>query len=398
MSTRIEYKRPPMVSYQTAILDAPVRYTVTEASTKTGKTASHIVWLLEQALKCKDNQSVWWVAPVYGQAEIAFNRMRKQINNKAFFKVNETKLTLTLPHGAKISFKSAEKPDNLYGDDVYAAVFDEFTRAKVEAWYALRSTLTATRGPCKFIGNVKGKKNWGHSLALKARSGEKDFQYFKITAYDAVEAGILDLEEIEAAKNELPEHVFNELYLAEASDDGSNPFGQNFIDTYTKPISSRPSVCFGVDLAKSVDWTVIIGMDHAGDISHFERFRKDWKQTTERVKEVIGDKPAVIDSTGVGDPIVEEVQRTCRKVQGFKYTQQSKQQIMEGLASAIQKGKTSVLEGIHKDEMESFEFEYTKTGVRYTAPVGLHDDTVNAHALCNSIHNASIKVINIVII
>ena len=32
-------------------------------------------------------------------------------------------------------------------------------------------------------------------------------------------------------------------------------------------------------------------------------------------------------------------------------------------------------------EMENFEFEYTRTGVRYTAPVGLHDDCVMALAL-----------------
>lgn len=378
---KINYKRPPLVSYQTAILNATERYTVTEASTKTGKTASHIVWLFEQALQCKAGQSVWWVAPVYGQAEIAFNRMRNQVTDRKFFKVNESKLLLTLPTGAKIQFKSAEKPDNLYGDDVYACVFDEFTRAREDAWFALRSTLTATQGRCKFIGNVKGKKNWGYKLAVKARSGDDQYKHFKITAYDAVEAGILKLEEVEQARKDLPANVFNELYLADASDDGSNPFGIEPIKACIKKLSSLPPVCFGVDLAKAVDWCVIVGLDVNGDVCHLDRFQKDWKQTKETIINTVGQLPALIDSTGVGDPIVEDMQKVCQRIEGFKFTSNSKQQIMEGLASAIQQNRTSVLEGVHYDEMESFEYEYTRTGVRYSAPAGMHDDIVCAHAL-----------------
>lgn len=378
---RITYTRPKLTTYQTAILNAKERFTITEASTKTGKTASHIIWLFEQALQLKKNQTVWWVAPVYTQAEIAFNRMKAQVTGKNFFKANETKLTLTLPTGAKIQFKSAEKPDNLYGDDVYAAVFDEFTRAREEAWFALRSTLTATNGKCKFIGNVKGKKNWGYRMALKAKSGEPEYSHFKITAYDAVKEGILKLEEVEQAKRDLPENVFNELYLAEPSEDGSNPFGLTHIRNCVKPLSQLPVRCYGVDLAKSVDYTVIVGLDENGDIAYLDRFQKDWKQTKETIIETVGNKPALIDSTGVGDGIVEDLQRVCQKVEGFKFSSISKQQIMEGLASAIQQGKTSVIAGPHQDEMESFEFEYTRNGVKYTAPSGLHDDTVCAHAL-----------------
>jgi phage FluMu gp28-like protein len=386
---KITYKRPFLTDYQKAIVNSQARFTVTEASTKTGKTASHVIWLFEQPLELnlRPGQKVWWVAPVFGQAEIAFNRMRNQVSNPDFFKVNETKLKLTYPTGAEVHFKSAEKPDNLYGDDVYAAVFDEFTRAREESWHALRSTLSATKGKCKFIGNVKGKKNWGYKMALRAKAGEPNYEYFKITAYDAVNAGILDLEEIEQAKKDLPEHVFRELYLAEASEDGSNPFGIDHIKKCVKPLSTKPPVCFGVDLAKSFDHTVIIGLDEAGDICHFERFQKDWGQTKETVIKTVRNLPALIDSTGVGDAITEDIQRDCSKVEGFKFSSQSKQQLMEGLASAIQQGTTSVLEGLHRDEMESFEFEYTRTGVRYTAPQKMHDDIVCAHALAKKKHS-----------
>lgn len=386
---QINYKRPYVTDYQQAILDCEERFTITAASTKTGKTASHIIWLFEQALKCKDGQSVWWVAPVYQQAEIAFRRMKTQVTDVNFFQSNETKLLLTLPTGSRIEFKSGEKPDNLYGDDVYAAVIDEASRMREESWYAMRSTLTATQGKCKLIGNVKGKKNWFYKLGERARSGESDYRYFKITAYDAVKEGILKLEEVEQAKRDLPENVFNELYLAEPADDKTNPFGIDNIRKCYRPISRGTVVAWGIDLAKYSDYTVIVGLNANNQCAYVDRFQADWGITQDRIIRLIGNTPAFIDSTGVGDPIVEQIQRVCQRVKGFKFTSQSKQQLIEGLVLSVQQNSVFFPEEPIGSEMENFEFEYTRTGVRYTAPSGLHDDCVMALALsvdCKS-HN-----------
>lgn len=378
----IEIERPKLADYQKAILNSKARYTITEASTKAGKTFSHLWWLFEQANNPpKIGANYWWIAPVYSQAQIAFSRVKRVVAQSGVFRINESSLFIETPAGAFIWFKSAEKPDNLYGEDVYAAVFDEFTRAREAAWIALRTTLTATKAPCKFIGNVKGKGNWGYKLGLKARAGEPGYEYFKITAYDAVAAGILDAEEIEQAKRDLPEHAFRELYLAEALDDMANPFGIKFIEKCIKPISRNTPTSYGVDLAKSVDWTVIIGLDDNGDICFFERWQSDWGQTRRRLVQIIGSTPAYIDSTGVGDPIVEDIKLSCSQVEGYHFSQGSKQQIMEGLVVGVQNGKVSILDGIMREEMESFEFEYTRTGVKYRAPEGMHDDMVCALAL-----------------
>jgi hypothetical protein len=378
---QINYTRPYLTNYQKDILDCDARFTITAASTKTGKTASHIIWLFEQALQCKDGQSVWWVAPVYQQAEIAFRRMKNQVTDKNFFISNETKLLLTLPTGSRIEFKSGEKPDNLYGDDVYAAVIDEASRMREESWYALRSTLTATQGKCKLIGNVKGKKNWFYKLGERARQGEAEYKYFKITAYDAAREGIISEKEIEQAQRDLPDYVFRELYLAEPADDKSNPFGLDAIRKCYRPISSMPVVAWGVDLAKYSDYTVIIGMDANNCVSFCERFQADWSVTQARIVKLIGNTPSFVDSTGVGDPIVEQLQRICQRVKGFKFTSQSKQQLIEGLVMSVQQTDVFFPEEPIGSEMENFEFEYTRTGVRYTAPAGLHDDCVMALAL-----------------
>lgn len=387
----ITYHRPFLYPYQTAILNDPARFTVTIAATKCGKTASHIVWLFEQALICKANQSVWWIAPTYAQAKVAYDRMKVQISERSFFVSNETSLTITLITGGKIQFKTAEKPDNLFGDDLYAFVYDEFPRGREESWHALRSTVTSTGGRGKFIGNAKSKKNWGYRMAMKAKSGEDpNYSFHKITAYDAHAAGMKTkdgrdfIDEINDAKRDLPDYVFKELYLAEASEDGSNPFGMDHIARAVFPLSSHKTVCYGIDLAKKVDFTVIVGLDQFGQISYFDRFQRDWDQTTKTILS-LPPAPIVIDATGLGDVIAESIARE-RDTELFIFSQRSKQMLMEGLAAGIQKREVTVLEGVMRDEMESFEFEYSRSGVKYSAPEGMHDDCVYALGMAKKNH------------
>ena len=379
----IDYVRPWVAGYQRQMLDCPARYTLTEASTKAGKTASHIIWLFEQALQGQTEYNYWWVAPTSGQARIAYKRMKRQVG-AGFFESHDTELRLTLPMGSIIWFKTAEIPDNLYGDDVHAAVFDEFTRAREESWFALRSTLTATKGPCKFIGNVKGKNNWGYKLAQKAKHDTTGvYAYFKITAWDAVAAGILDRAEVEQARVDLPRAVFEELYEATPSEDGSNPFGLSFIRKCVNlghELAPGPAVAYGIDLAKSFDYAVAVGLNATGYVCHLDRWQLPWAETKKKIL-ALPDVPTLIDSTGVGDPIVEEVMQTRKRTEGFKFSSSSKQQLMEGLAVAFQQVGIGIPDGWLRDECESFEYEVTRTGVRYAAPEGQHDDGVCALAL-----------------
>lgn len=209
-------QKPKLTSYQNDFLYNGSRFTFTEASTKIGKTFSHIWWLFERAHAewNKPNYNHWWIAPVYSQTEIAFKRLKAKLAPTGLYKINESKLIITCPNGAHMHFKSAQDPDNLFGEDVYSAVFDEAPRAKVEAFYALRSTLTATKGIAKFIGNFGGTANWMHQLKQNSMT-DPEYAYFKITAWDAVREGILDEAEILQAQKDLPQRIFNQLYLAE---------------------------------------------------------------------------------------------------------------------------------------------------------------------------------------
>ena len=54
---------------------------------------------------------------------------------------------------------------------------------------------------------------------------------------------------------------------------------------------------------------------------------------------------------------------------------------MEGLAARIQSAGIGFCDGWLRDELEAFEFEYSRSGVKYSAPSGVHDDGVCALAL-----------------
>lgn len=380
---------PPVSQYQADGIWCPARYGVIEGSTKAGKTYPCLLWLLQQAIeKGGNNRAFWWAAPVSAQANIAYRRLTKEVLaepiRKKLITSNETRQTITLPNGSTIWFKSAEDPDNLYGEEVFAAVADEASRWREESWHALRSTLTTTRGPVRLIGNVKGRKNWAYKLARLAEGGAPDMHYARFTCHDAVRAGFMAQSEVDDARRLLPDAVFRELYEAIPTEDGANPFDMRAIafNTASEADLAGPVACWGVDLARAVDWTVAIGLNRDGFVVAFHRWQHvPWAETVDRLAAIIGDTPCLADSTGVGDAVVEALQRKCRDVEGFKFSSTSKQELMQGLSLAISGGAIKYPAGQIVRELEAFEFEHTRTGVRYSAPQGSTDDCVMALAL-----------------
>jgi len=396
---RIEFVRPQLYPRQFDAIYSSARYSVIEASTKSGKTVGCMVWLAEQAWLGQRGYEFWWIAPIFEQARIVFRRLVRGLTRDTFV-ANQAESSITLANGAVLRFKGADNPDSLYGEDVHAAVIDEATRVKEDAWFAVRSTLTATRGKVRIIGNVKGRRNWAYRLARRAESGEPDMHYARITAYDAIQAGVLAQQEIDDARAQLPAAVFRELYEAEPSDDEGNPFGIAAIRDCLEPVHTtcKPA-CWGWDLARANDWTWGIALCDHGAVCRSERWNQSqyptldsgkdetgshpeyWEVTLRRIRDLVGRTPAAVDSTGPGGPIDQALNTEHRTVEGFVFTAKNKQLLMEGLAVAIQQHHVSFPEGPLQLELEAFEYQYTATGVRYGAPEGMHDDGVCALAL-----------------
>jgi phage FluMu gp28-like protein len=273
--------------------------------------------------------------------------------------------------------ENTEALAGLHADDMLLVVDEaSFIPNLEDGWLnSIRPTLTDYKGRALFLSTPKGK-NYFYSLFQKG--GEADWSAFKFTTYDNP---YIDKSEIDEARNQLPSAVFEQEYMANAMENASNPFGSEHIRTCVKPLSNLPSLYYGIDLAKSHDWTVIIGLDQNGHVCKFDRFQKDWKSTREHILTLDRSRPVMIDSTGVGDAITEDLQRDFSAMHGFKYTSTSKQQIMELLASSIHKQEIGFPDGKIVDELNVFEYVFTSTGVRYNAPSGFHDDCVNALAL-----------------
>jgi len=393
-SKTLYYERPWLYQKQADALFSVARWVFIEASTKSGKTVGCMAWLFEQAaLKGKPGRNYWWVAPTLPTAKIAFRRLKRAVP-RHLYTANDSDCFLTLKNGAVIWFKGADRPDSLYGEDVYAAVMDEASRCKEDAWTALRSTLTATTGACRIIGNVKGKHNWAYRLARKAQAGGmRDAAYFRLTADDAIAAGIFPSEEVESAKEHMPEAAWRELYYAEAADDGSNPFGWDAIkactvsrETWEADLAQNPftAVCVGTDFGRAQDFTVSIPLDKDYRVGRWERFQRPWDEAKRDVARLVKATPAWGDSTGIGDVLVDNLQHMGCPMIGVPFSQSMKQKLMEVLRSAIQQKKLKIPEGVITDELESFEYTYVggdQGRVRYSAPSGLHDDCVMALAL-----------------
>jgi hypothetical protein len=371
---RIELPTPH--ANQEKILNADKRYIVVMCGRRFGKSELSQILIIKEALK---GGQVAYITPTYGLAEVFFERLSKVLP----FKSNIKKLKIYCPNEGSIEFFTGERLDNLRGRKFHLVIVDEaaFIADLEDGWNnSIRPTLTDYEGKAVFLSTPRGK-NFFYSLFMK--QGENDWQSFKFSTYDNPH---INPREIDEARIQLPEVVFEQEYMANPSENSANPFGNAFIKRCVKPISAQPIVCYGIDLAKSVDYTVIIGLDKDGNVAYFDRFQMDWHNTKETIKR-LPPAPIVVDSTGVGDPILEDLLREGVNIEGLKFTSQSKQQLMEGLASAIQQGRIGFPEGVIVDELDVFEYQFTSHGVRYSAPSGFHDDTVMALALAWQNHN-----------
>ena len=359
---------------QLQIISEAKRFNVLDCGRRFGKSKLAANILSENALE--GNPGAYF-APTYKLLEGTFKDILTSLQSLISRKHDNQRIELIT--GGSIEFWSLENPLAGRSRKYKVAIIDEaaFNRNLWQSWTeAIRPTLTDLKGSAWFMSTPKGKNDF-YKLWMRGQTNEPDWMSWQMPT---ITNPFIDPSEIEAARRDLPDLAFKQEYLAEFNDNVANPFGLDYIRICTGRISNEPAVCFGIDLAKSFDWTVIIGLDKFGNVCHFDRFQRPWNETKEIIRRL--PRGAIkIDSTGVGDPITEDIQRERGDVHSFKYTSTSKQQLMEGLAAAIHQRRVIFPDGVIKAELESFEYQMTGTGVKYTAPPGLHDDCVNALAL-----------------
>ena len=352
------------------------RFNVLEIGRRWGKTTFGIQIGIETAIIAR---KCGWFAPSYKYLADPVRDFERALA-PLISRHDRVEKRLELATGGSIDFWTLEDPDAGRSRFYDQIIVDEagFVPGLLDWWNnAARATLADRKGHALFLGTPKGTGDF-HRLYLQAE-GDTSGQW-KAFRIGSISNPHMDPDEIEAARRSMPTEVFRQEFEGVPAEDGGNPFGLDAIRQCVAPISTAQPEVWGVDLAKSSDYTVAVGLDKAGAVCRLERWQAPWTVTREKLARMIGNVPAQIDSTGVGDPIVEDLARVCRHVEGFKFTSQTKQQLMEGLQIAIQTGEIRFPDGWLRSEMEAFGFRYSGRTVRYEATVG-HDDGVCALAL-----------------
>ena len=371
----MEITLPTPHEAQKKVLQSKARFRVLMCGRRFGKSLISQVITCVEALQGKSDA---YITPTYKLAKVFFDDIALILPPEVATS-NISDLTFKLATGGVIRFYTGERLDNLRGMRFHYVIIDEasYIPDLENGWNnAIRPTLTDYKGKALFLSTPRGK-NYFYSLYLKGLEANGEWESFKYSTYDNP---YIANSEVDSIKESAIPVVFEQEYMANPAENAANPFGSDAIRKCTSDISSNIVKCYGVDLAKYSDWTVIIGLDNSGNVAYYDRFQKDWASTQNIIRN-LPKAPMLIDSTGVGDPIVEQLQREGMDIEGFKFTSQSKQELMLGLQVAIHQERVHYPEGMIKNELEVFEYQYTSHGVKYSAPTGFTDDCVCALAL-----------------
>jgi hypothetical protein len=148
------------------------------------------------------------------------------------------------------------------------------------------------------------------------------------------------------------------------------------------------SFVMGCDWAKTVDSSCFMVMDrNTRHVVDYDRFNGvSWVLQRGRLK-ALADKwrveTIIAESNSFGDPNIEALQREGLPVRPFETTATSKPPLIESLVLAFDRGEIDCLnDPVIKGELMAYERKVSSTGrSQYSAPEGLHDDTVIALAL-----------------
>lgn len=382
MEVRLIRRHPGQVVVQ----QHSARFKTVMCGRRWGKTAYGIREVCDAALA---GQPVGWMAPSYKYVLEVWRELLERLRPVVVRSHDQDK-RIELATGGVIEMWTLDGENPGLGRKYALVVIDEagIVPDLLTIWQqALRPTLVDLKGRALFLGTPRGRRHGFVQLFNRGMSGEDaDWASFRARTLDNP---YIPPEEVEQARRELPPEVFAQEFEGIPTDDGANPFG---LEAIARSVQTTPCgkdapapVVYGLDLARSMDYTVLLGLDAWRRVVRLERWQAPWAVTKAKVKALVGDIPVVADATGVGDAIVADLQQLGVSVTPHVFTQPSKLRLMQRLIAAFQGAELTIPDTQAAywlvQELNAFEFLYTATGVRYEAPKGEHDDGVMALGL-----------------
>ena len=379
---RIERRFHPA---QKEIYNSPARFRVVDAGRRFGKTRLGVLECMEVA---SHGGRAWWIAPSFPIARVGWRPLKRMGGRIPGCSVHLSEMSVSFRNGGEVVIKSADNPDSLRGEGLDFAVMDEAAFIKPEAWpEALRPALSDKQGRALFISTPRGR-NWFWEQYQRGVRGEDGYQSFIFPT--VANPHILE-SEIEAAKRELPDLIFRQEYLAEFIDDQGGVF-RRVQDAACLKVLDKPekdhSYIAGVDVAASIDFTVVTVMDvQSKEMVFKDRFnRVDYNVLIDRLAAIYGRwnlRTMKIEANSIGQPVIDQMVRRGMSIIPFVTTNATKQVIIQNLQSALEHGDIKILnDPVLVGELLSYESKRNPSGsFSYSAPEGLHDDCVMSLAI-----------------
>lgn len=371
---------------QREILASDARFKIVACGRRWGKTECASKWLCREALK-PDANLVWWVGPGYEVVDPGYYGILDTLPDEAIADTKESKpYSIDLANGCTIAFRTTKSDSNV-GVGLDALVIDEAAQVSEQRWQRdLRPTLSDTMGDMMAISTPRGR-NWFHDYFQRGQSPDyPDVESWTASTYDNPH---VPESEVDSAREELPERVFEQEYLARFIEDAGGVFEkvrERIVHDYDhREMDGSGPYTIGVDFARHQDYTVIIALDSDSRLVEFKRLRDmSWPQIQAEIEATYNQYPGITSVDATRDnKIVSDLETAGVDVLPVKFTSQKKRELIENLATRIEQESVAITDiPALISELQIFEYDTTRAGnVRYHAPEGHHDDCVDAFAL-----------------
>ena len=362
----------------------------------------------------RGNKLYAWLNPVYNpQGKESFRIFRQFAESgKLIAKdgvIRTPPMEVTLINGDRITFFSADQPDNLRSGQYDGIIINEagLIAGLTDLWEGPIAAMLIDRAGWAWLSGTPKGKNAFHKMYLRGLHDQtmagglpNMWKSFRFSTYDNP---YIPVEELDRLKLELPEDIFNQEFMAEFLDTGGMVFkGLSAMRARSQQCALKPQAAncrVGVDIGRHSDWTVLLALDENSFVVGFERFKDlPWSVMLMRIKQFLTKYRGkmIMDIAGPGEVLYEALQGQGIPMTGVKFTNERKAFMTQNLASLIESGACHIpppvigVEAVRDltflwQELEAFTYDILPTGkVRYSAPMGMYDDCVTALMLAAS--------------
>jgi len=303
-------------------------------------------------------------------------------------RINKVERQWTWPNGSVTDWRSADREGAMRGPGWDDAFVDECSGITEDSWRALQPALAKRSGRALLASTPKGKHTW---FWAEHEHGRRDSNVYspdyESWHFRSVDSPFFPKAEYERARRDYPADWFAQEYEGLFLDEAAAVFrGVDAVLIDPAEIEAAAPYVLGIDLAKHEDFTVCAVMSSNGHLGALNRWNQATWPTTKARLLAIGQQyggHCVIDSTGVGEPVYEDLYDAGLDVEPYTFTNESKQRLIVGLQLAIEQKRIRIGtdQRVLVDELRNFGYEMLPSGkMRYEATRG-HDDCVIALAL-----------------